>query len=152
MFANALKIKTELSHLQKYSDPLFITLLKHSLKSSWVWRYKLGTPGFGEFLPFFSADPLNLCQVGWERSCTAIFRSLERCSIGLKSRLWLRRSRSFRDLSWSHSCVVLAVCLGSLSCWKVKLLPSREVLSALEQVFIKNLSVLCSLHLSLDPD
>ena len=27
-----------------------------------------------------------------------------------------------------------------------------EVLSALEQVFIKDLSVLCSVHLSLDPD
>ena len=26
---------------------------------------KLGTPEFGEFLPFFSADPLKLCQVGW---------------------------------------------------------------------------------------
>ena len=24
-----------------------------------------GTPVFGEFLPFFSADPLKLCQVGW---------------------------------------------------------------------------------------
>ena len=25
----------------------------------------LGKPVFGEFLPFFSADPLKLCQVGW---------------------------------------------------------------------------------------
>ena len=31
-------------------------------------------------------------------------------------------------------------------------LPQSEVLSALEQVFIKDLSVLCSVHLSLDPD
>ena len=23
------------------------------------------TPVFGKFLPFFSADPLKLCQVGW---------------------------------------------------------------------------------------
>ena len=30
--------------------------------------------------------------------------------------------------------------------------PQSEVLSALEQVFIKDLSVLCSIHLSLDPD
>ena len=29
--------------------------------------------------------------------------------------------------------------------------PQSEVLSALEQVFIKDLSVLCSVHLSLDP-
>jgi hypothetical protein len=25
----------------------------------------LDTPVFGKFLPFFSADPLKLCQVGW---------------------------------------------------------------------------------------
>ena len=37
----------------------------YSLKSSWVWRYKLGTPVFEEFLQFFSADPLKLCHVGW---------------------------------------------------------------------------------------
>ena len=37
----------------------------YSLKSSWVWRYKLGTPVFGEFCPFCSAGPLKLCQVGW---------------------------------------------------------------------------------------
>ena len=30
--------------------------------------------------------------------------------------------------------------------------PQSEDLSALEQVFIKDLSVLCSIHLSLDPD
>ena len=30
--------------------------------------------------------------------------------------------------------------------------PQSEVLSSLEQFFIKDLSVLCSVHLSLDPD
>ena len=29
---------------------------------------KLGTPVFGEFLPFFSADLLQLCQAGWGAS------------------------------------------------------------------------------------
>uniref|UniRef100_A0A8C7CZY2 Serine/arginine repetitive matrix 4 n=1 Tax=Oncorhynchus kisutch TaxID=8019 RepID=A0A8C7CZY2_ONCKI len=33
-------------------------------------------------------------------------------------------TRTFRDLSRSHSCVVLAVCLGSLSCWKVNFHPT----------------------------
>ena len=32
----------------------------YSLESSWVWRYKLGTPVSREFLPLFSADPLKL--------------------------------------------------------------------------------------------
>ena len=39
----------------------------------WVWCYKLGTPVFGEFLPFFSADPLKLCQVGWGVSLHSYF-------------------------------------------------------------------------------
>ena len=37
----------------------------YRIESSWVWRYKLGTPVFGEFFTFFSADPLKLCQVRW---------------------------------------------------------------------------------------
>jgi hypothetical protein len=84
--------------------------------------------------------------------CTAIFRSLQRCSIRFKSGIWLGHSRTFRDLSRSHSYVVLAVCLGLLSCWKVNLRPSLEVPSALEQVLIKDLSVLCSFNLSPNPD
>ena len=43
-------------------------------------------------------------------------------------------TRTFRDLSQSHSCVDLAVYLGLLSCWKVNLHPSLEVLRSLEQV------------------
>uniref|UniRef100_A0A4W5MLI1 Fibronectin type-III domain-containing protein n=1 Tax=Hucho hucho TaxID=62062 RepID=A0A4W5MLI1_9TELE len=69
-----------------------------------------------------------------------------RCSIGFKSRLWLGHLKTFRDLSQSH-CVLSVIVLleGEPS-------PQSEVLSALEQVFIKDLSVLCSVHLSLDPD
>ena len=55
---------------------------------------------------------------------TAIFMSRQDCSFGFKSWLWLGHSRTFRYLSRSHSCVVLDVCLGSLSCWKVNLHPS----------------------------
>ncbi len=59
-----------------------------------------------------------------KRWWTAIFRSLQRCSIGFKSGLWLGHSRTVTELLWSHSVVILAVCLGSLSCWKVNLRPS----------------------------
>ncbi len=55
---------------------------------------------------------------------TTIFRSLQRCSIGFKSGLWLGHSRTVTELLWSHSFVILAVCLGSLSCWKVNLWPN----------------------------
>ncbi len=50
--------------------------------------------------------------------------SLQRCSIGFKSGLWLGHSRTVTELLWSHYFVILAVCLGSLSCWKVNLRPS----------------------------
>ena len=59
-----------------------------------------------------------------EHCCTAIFRSLQRLSIGFKSGLWLGYSRTFRELSRSDSCVALTVCLELLSCWKVNLHPS----------------------------
>ncbi len=44
--------------------------------------------------------------------------------LGFKSGLWLGHSRTVTELLWSHSFVILAVCLGSLSCWKVNLRPS----------------------------
>ncbi|XP_051570030.1 monocyte to macrophage differentiation factor 2-like isoform X2 [Myxocyprinus asiaticus] len=79
-----------------------------------IWRY-LYAPGTSQIqIP----GPLKLHQ------CTAIFRSLQRCSIGFKSGLWLGHSRTFTELSRSHSFVILAVCLGSLSCWKMNLHPS----------------------------
>ena len=52
-----------------------------------------------------------------ERHCTAIFRSLQRCLNGFKSRLWSGNSRAFR----THSCIVLTVLAGLLFCWKVNL-------------------------------
>ena len=67
---------------------------------------KLCTPGF--------ADLLKLCQVEWRPSVDSLFRSLQRCLIGFKSGLWLGHSRTFTE-SLSHSCIVLAMCLGSLS-------------------------------------
>ncbi len=59
-----------------------------------------------------------------KRWWTAIFRSLQRCSIEFKSGLWLGHSRTVTELLWSHSFIILAVCLGSLSCWKVNLRPT----------------------------
>ena len=106
-------------HLHQYSDPLLSTLLKHLWQR---WQHgvflgmTLGTPVFGEFQPFFSADPLQLYQGGWGALLHSYFQSLQRCSIWFKFGLWLGHSRTFRELSQSPSCVVLAVCLGSLSC------------------------------------
>ena len=50
---------------------------------------------------------------------TSLFMSLQRWSIEFKSRLWLAHSRTPKDLSRSHYCIVLAV-----FCWKENLRPS----------------------------
>ena len=63
--------KNEISHWHKYSDPFIQYLVKApsaQITSLHFHRYemeKLGF-GFGDFLSFLSADPLQLfCQVGW---------------------------------------------------------------------------------------
>lgn len=58
--------------------------------------------------------------------CTAIFRTLHRCSIRVKLRYWQRHSRTFKEWCQSHSFLILADCLGSFSCWKINLQPSSE--------------------------
>ena len=94
----------------------------YSFESSWVCLHQLCTSGFGDFLPFFVADLLKLCQVGWGVSVNSnLWQSFHRFSVGFKSGLLLGHSRTFTFLFRSHSSVALAVCFGSLSCWNVNL-------------------------------
>ena len=113
----------------------------YSLKSSLVWCYKLGTPLFGEFLPFFSAYPLKLCQVGWGASLHNYFQVSPEMFNGVKVRA------PAGPLLRCLSCVfrVFVVLEGVSS-------PQSEVLSALDEVVIKHLSVLFSFLISFDPD
>ncbi|XP_051951468.1 dihydroxyacetone phosphate acyltransferase isoform X2 [Xyrauchen texanus] len=64
---------------------------------------------------------LKLHQVGWGASVHSHFQISPEM---FKSGLWLGHSRTFTELSCSHSFVILTVCLGSLSCWKMNLCPS----------------------------
>ena len=52
---------------------LFRSLVDASLRAITALIF-LGTPVFGEFLPFFSADHLKLCQVGWGASLHSYFQ------------------------------------------------------------------------------
>lgn len=121
-----LKSNTGISHLYKCSDPLFLVLCKVSLAAipALVLGKSLCTPGIVQFLSVFLAALLKVSQIGWE---TAIFRSPYRCSMGFNSGLWLGCSRTFRDLSRSHSSIVLAVCFRPLY-WKVNHWPSPRSL------------------------
>lgn len=116
--------------MHKYSDPLLTTLLKHL----WQWlqpQVFLGMMLQAWHICIWGVSPILLCRFsqalsGWIGSVAAQLFSLQRCLIGFKFGLLLGHSWTFRHLSRSHSCVSLAVCLGSLSCWKVNLHPSRR--------------------------
>ncbi len=112
----------------------------YSLKTFWVWCDKLCSSAFGNYLPFFTS-PLKLCQVGWGQ--THIFRFLQKYLIGFKLMLWLGHSRTFTELSISHSCCVFR------SIVLLESAPSAqsEVLNALDWVFIKAISIIWCIEL-----
>ena len=92
------------------------------------------------FFSHSSLQILNLCRVRWG---ALVHRDLQ-VSPEMFDRALAGPLKDIHRVV-SHSCVDLAVCLRSLSCWRVNL---SEVLSALEE----DLAVLFSIHLSLDPD
>ena len=121
----------------------------YSLESSWIWRVKLGKPVFGEFLPFFFADPLKLCQFvqgallnSSFQVSTEMFDRVKFWALNgpLRDIQRLIPKTFFRCLGFVLSVIVLL---------EGKPLPQSEVLSSLDQVFIKDLSVLCSDYLCL---
>ena len=79
-----------------------------------------------------SSIRLDVKHVWWP----AIFRSLHICTMGIKSGLSLGHARTVRDLSRNYSSIVLAVCIGSLSSWKV----NRVRLPALSSRFHSSLN------------
>ena len=104
-----------------------------------------------EFLKFFSADPLKLCQVGWGALLHSYFQvSSEMLDLvqvwALAGPLKDIQRLVTKPLLHCLGCVLRIVVLleGEPS-------PLSEVLSALEQVF-KDFSVLCFVHLCLNPD
>ena len=90
----------------------------YSYKSLGLCLYKLGTSSNWNF----AHSSLQNCFSSFKfrfRLCTAIFKSFYRFSAGLRSGLWLGHSRTFHCFSLNHWSDALAVCLVSLSCWKV---------------------------------
>ncbi len=88
-----------------------------------------------------TSSPLKLCQVGWGQ--THIFRFLQKYLIGFKLRLWLGHSRTFTDLSISHSCCVFR----SIVLLEGEPSAQSEVLNALDWVFIKAISIFWCIEL-----
>ena len=88
----------------------------------------LGTPVFGEFLPFFSADPLNLCQVGMGSLVPSYFQvSPEMFDRALAGPLKDIQRLVLKPLLRCLGCVLMVVVLLD-----GETLPLSEILSALE--------------------
>ena len=98
-----------------------------------------------------SSGPLKLCQVGWGVSLHSYFQ----LSPEMFNRIQVQPlARPLKDIQRLVPKPLLR-CLGYVLRYVLlegEPLPQSEVLSVLEQVFIKDLSVLCSVHLSLDAD
>ena len=106
----------------------------YSLESFGVWRFKLGTSVFGEFLPLFSADSLRLCQVGWRASVQSYFQVSPEMFIRVQVRAL---SGSLKDIQRLVPKTLLR-CLGCVLRVIVLLesepSPQSEVLSSVDQV------------------
>ena len=104
------------------------------------------------YLSFFSADTLKLCQVGWAELLHSYFQ------VSPEMFDWVQVWTLAGPLKDIQRLVPkpLLRCLGCVLRVIVLLegepSPQPEVLSTLEQVFIKDLSVLCSVHHCLNPD
>ncbi len=87
------------------------------------------------------SPPLKLYQVGWGQM--HIFRFLQKYLIGFIPRLWLGHSRTFTELSVSHSCCVLGVIVlleGEPSA-------QSDILNARPWVIIKAISIFWCIEL-----
>ncbi len=127
--------------LHKYSQPSLNTLLKHLLHQLQPQVFLLISIWQLSAILLPTSSPLKLCQVGWGQM--HIFRFLQKYLIGFKLRLWLGHSRTFTELSISHSCCVLRVIVLLEGEPSVQF----EVLNALDWVFIKAISIFWCIEL-----
>ena len=78
-----------MSCVNEYSTPESILCRSgfgsdYSFESSWLYLHQLCISGFGDFLPFFIADLLKLCQVGWGISVNCNFQDCPQILNGIQ--------------------------------------------------------------------
>ncbi len=97
------------------------------------------------FLGSFSHSSLqdlsSSIRLDGKRRCTAIFRSLHRCSIGFKSGLWLGHSRTLTEFVLYPLLCYIGCVLRVVVLLEAEPSPQSEVQSALEHVFIKDIDI-----------
>ena len=105
-----------------------------------------------EFLPFFTVDLFKLCQVGWGVFLDSYFQVSPEMFNRVQVRALAGPLEGIRGLVPKPLLRCLGRVLRVIVLLDGELSPQSRVLSALEQVFVNDLSVLCSSHLSLDSD
>uniref|UniRef100_A0A674BY57 WD repeat domain 75 n=1 Tax=Salmo trutta TaxID=8032 RepID=A0A674BY57_SALTR len=94
----------------------------------------------------------SLCQVGWGASLHSDFQVSPEIFDQVQVRALAAPLKDIQRLVPKPILHFLGCVLRVVVLLQGESSPQSEVLSALEQVFIKDLSVLCSIHLSFDPD
>ncbi len=138
-FVNSLKVKkTEISTLHKSSYTLTQYLTEAPLQPQvflgMIWE-ALHIRIWQLSAILLISSRLKLCQVGWGQM--HIFRFLQKYLFAFKPRLWLGHSRTFTELSISHSCCVFR----SIVLLEGEPSAQSEVLNALDWDFIKAISI-----------
>ena len=137
-----------------YSDPLLSALLKR------LWQRLQPRVFLGmtlqawhtciwEVSPFSS---LKVCQVVWGVSLHSYFQVSPEMFDQVQFRALAGPLKDIQTLVPKPLLCCLGCVLRVLVLLEGEPTSQAEVLSALEQVFIKNLSLLCSFHLFLNPD
>ena len=101
----------------------------------------LGSPVFGDFLPFLSADPLKLCQVGWGTSLHSYFQISQEMFDQVQVRALAGPLKDIQRLVPKPLLRCLGCVLRVVVLLEAEPSPQSGVLSTLEQVFIGQLSV-----------
>ena len=123
----------------------------YSFESSWVCLYQIYTSGFGEFLPFFLADLLKLCQVGWGASVNSNLQVFPQILNGIQVWALAGPLKDFHVLVLKPFQCCFGWIVGVIVLLEHKSLWQSQVFCTLKQVLLKDLPVFSSIHCSLDP-
>ena len=117
----------------------------YRFESSWVCLHQLYTSGFGDFLPFFLADLLKLCQVGWRVSVNSNLQVFPQILNGIQVWALAGPLKDFHVLVLKPLQCCFGCMLGVIVLLERKSSPQSEVFCTLKQV-LKDLPVFGCIH------
>ena len=118
----------------------------YSFESSWVCLYQLCTSVFGEFLTFFLADLLKLCQVGWGVSVNSNLQVFLQILNGFQVWALAGPLKDFHILLLKPFQCCFGFVLGVIVLLECKCSPQSKVFCTLKQVLLKDLPKFGCIH------